>query len=272
MVIHPRSPASLACSLWRNRGLLRDLARRDAVGRYKGSFLGIFWSLLAPLLMLAIYTFVFGNVFRARWSGAGESTGEFAISLFAGLIVFNFFAECLNRAPGVILANTNFVKKVVFPLEILPCVTIGSALFHTCVSVGILLAFEIHLTGGVPATALLFPIVVLPLLLFTAGLSWLLAALGVYLRDVGQTVALLVSGLMFLSPVFFPRSAVPERFRLLMNLNPLAVPIEQARSVLVQGGGIDGPEWLLELAVSSLLCWIGFAVFQKLRRGFADVL
>ncbi|AOJ67926.1 ABC transporter permease [Burkholderia sp. ABCPW 14] len=268
------SPRYLAASLVKNRRLMFDLARRDAVGRYKGSFLGILWSLLTPIMMLSVYTFVFSEVFKSRWSDSAHSAskGEFAVVLFAGMIMFNLFSECINRAPSQILSNTNFVKKIVFPLEVLPCVTLLSALFHLCVSVLILLVAEWFIVGTVPTTALLFPIVLAPLCVFIMGVSWMLAATGVYLRDIGQTVGIAITALMFLSPVFFPVSSLPERFRGFVYLNPMTFPIEQSRDVLVWGRMIDWNHWISYSVMAAIIAWIGFAWFQKTRRGFADVI
>ncbi|SFC48478.1 ABC transporter permease [Collimonas sp. OK412] len=270
---HSVSPVALASSLWQHRNLIRDLARRDAIGRYKGSFLGIIWSLITPLFMLAIYTFVFSHIFKARWGATGsDSKTEFAIILFAGLIVFNLFSECISRAPGIILGNVNFVKKVVFPLEILPCVNLLSALFHASISIAVLLVFEFLIKGAVPVSIWMIPIVLMPLFLLILGASWWLAATGVFLRDIGQTVGILMTGLMFVSPIFFPSSALPENWKILAQLNPLALPIEQARQVMVWGTAIDWTQWALYTGVASVIAWAGFAWFQKTRKGFADVL
>jgi lipopolysaccharide transport system permease protein len=272
MKIYRTSPTELVGSIWRNRSLLKDMARRDAVGRYKGSLLGVAWAVLTPIIMLTIYTFVFVYVFKARWNNGGESNSQFAIILFAGLIVFNMFAEAISRSTSIILANSNFVKRVIFPLEILPCVTLLSAMFHACISVSILLAFEFFVSGQVPLTFVLLQIVVLPLLLMTIGLSWMIAAVGVYLRDLAQSIGLVVSALMFMSPIFFPSTAFPPRIKSLLDLNPLAFPIEQARRVLVWGTPVDWSGWLIQIVMSVVVLWAGFAVFQKLRKGFADVI
>jgi len=269
------SPMYLITSLVKNRRLMFDLARRDAIGRYKGSVLGIFWSLLTPLLMLSVYTFVFSGIFKSRWAGGGPaqsgSHAEFAVVLFAGMIVFNVFAECVNRAPAMILANTNFVKKIIFPLEILPCVILLSALFHASVSIAILLIAEWYVQGYIPVTAVLLPVVYVPLCLLILGISWALSATGVYLRDIGQTIGIFVTALMFLSPIFFPVSSLPEHFREFVYWNPLTFPIEQSRNVIVWGKMIDWRVWALYLAISSVVAWLGFAWFQKTRKGFADV-
>ena len=266
------SPKEMVASLWRNRSLAKALVQREVVGRYRGSFMGILWSFFNPVFMLIIYTFVFSVVFKARWSVGSDSKTEFALILFAGLIVFNLFAECFNRAPGLILSNVNYVKKVVFPLEILPWVALGSAMFHTLISLGVWLIAYLILFGVPHITVLLLPLVVLPLLLFIMGLTWWLASFGVYLRDVSQFIGLFTTVLMFLSPLFFPSTAMPEEYRHLLLLNPLTPAIEQARDVLFWGKVPDLTMLSVYLLISSLIAWLGFAWFQKTRKGFADVL
>jgi lipopolysaccharide transport system permease protein len=266
------SPSELLGSVWRNRGLIRNLVKREIIGRYRGSMLGILWSFFNPVFMLAVYTFVFSMVFKARWNGSGESQSGFALLLFAGLIVFNLFAECFNRAPSLVLANANYVKKVVFPLEVLPWISVGSALFHTLVSIVVWVLFYLLVFGIPNASLLLFPLILLPLVLLTLGVSWALAALGVYLRDVSQLAGLLTTVLMFLSPIFYPLEALPEKYRPLLGLNPLAPAIGQMRDVLYWGTvpGLLG--YCIYFLVCSLVAWLGFAWFQKTRKGFADVL
>jgi len=266
------SPAEIGASLWRNRTLVKALIQREVVGRYRGSLMGILWSFFNPVLMLVIYTFVFSVVFKARWHSGSDSKTEFALVLFAGLIMFNLFAECFNRAPSMILSNANYVKKVVFPLEILPWVSLGSALFHTLISLLVwLLAYAI-LFGTPHATVLLWPLVALPLLLFIMGLSWCLAALGVYLRDVAQVIGVLTTVLMFLSPIFYSAESLPQEYRLFLQVNPLTPAIEQAREVLFWGRVPDLANYLLYLLGAAVVAWLGFAWFQKTRKGFADVL
>ncbi len=249
------------------------MTKREVVGRYRGSVLGLLWSFFHPVLMLAVYTFVFSIVFRAKWGvAADENRANFAIVLFAGLIIFNLFAEVVNRSPGIILEHANLVKKVVFPLEILPLVAAGSALFHALVSLAVLLLFEVAVQHSVPATALYLPIVLVPFLFLTLGISWFLASLGVYLRDVGQTVGIVTTALMFVSPIFFPLSALPEGLRPYLQLNPLALIIGQARGVLIWG---TAPAWapLSGYALfGAMTGFFGLMVFRKLRKGFADVL
>ncbi|VEF12187.1 ABC transporter [Pseudomonas fluorescens] len=266
------SPKEMVSSFWRNRNLIAALVQREVVGRYRGSFMGILWSFFNPVFMLIVYTFVFSVVFKARWSGGSDSKTEFALILFAGLIVFNFFAECFNRSPTLILSNANYVKKVVFPLEILPWITVGSALFHMVISLTVWLLAYLILFGAPHLTVLLFPLIILPLLLMIMGLTWALASLGVYLRDVAQFIGILTTVLMFLSPIFYPASALPEKYQHLLMLNPLTPAIEYARDVLFWGKLPDFTVLGIYLVGSALIAWLGFAWFQKTRKGFADVI
>lgn len=271
---NPRiSLTALARSLWQHRNLIMQMARREVVGRYRGSIMGLAWSFFNPILMLAVYTFVFSVVFKAKWGmGAGESQYGFAIALFVGMIVHGLFAEVLNRAPGLVLSNVNYVKKVIFPLEILPVVGMGAALFHTLISFGVLLAAILLVNGGLAWTVIFFPLVILPLLIATLGIAWFLASLGVFVRDVGQTIGIFTTVMMFISPVFYPVSALPEKFQAWLMLNPLAFIIEQSRAVIIFG---KLPDWAglgIHAAAGLAVAWSGFWWFQKTRKGFADVL
>lgn len=261
-------------ALWRHRELWWRLTEREVLGRYRGSLLGVSWSFLNPLAMLGVYTFIFSQVFNARWGSAANSGGPiaFAINLFAGLIVFNIFAECANKAPTTVLAFPNYVKKVIFPLEILAAVTVGSALFHALTSLVVLAVFELVGFQRIPLQALWLPLIWLPLVLGCLAMSWFLGALGVFLRDLGQIITVAVSMLMFLSPIFFPLSALPSRWQPLLALNPLAGVIEQTRLVLVEGKHPD-PFYLVAATVLSLVaCELCFRGFEKAKRAFADVL
>lgn len=259
-------------SLWRNRSLVHASAKREVLGRYRGSALGLLWSFFNPIFMLAVYTFVFSVIFKARWNTGSDSKTEFALVLFAGLIVFNLFAECINRAPGLILSNVNYVKKVVFPLEILPFVALLSALYHALISLVVWLVAYLALFGVPHVTLLFLPLVILPFCLFIMGLSWALASLGVFLRDVSQFIGVLTTVLMFLSPIFYPATALPENYRHWLYLNPLTPVVEMVRDVLYWGKipefAILGLYWL----ATGFIAWLGFAWFQKTRKGFADVL
>ena len=266
------SPREMVASLWRNRELVYALVKREVIGRYRGSILGVFWTFVQPVFMLLIYTFVFSVVFKARWNAGSDSKTEFALVLFAGLMVFNLFSECINRAPGIILANANYVKKVVFPLEILPWVALGAALFQALVSLGVWLFFYIVIFGVPHATVWLLPLVVTPVLFMTMGLSWMLASLGVYLRDVSQLVVIGTTVLMFLSPIFYPMSSLPEKYRYFLQFNPLTLAIEGVRDVLCWGSFPSMGMYGVYLMISVIFSWLGFAWFQKSRKGFADVL
>ncbi len=262
----------LLISPWCHRDLLRELTKRDFVGRYKGSMLGALWSLFNPLMMLAIYTFVFSMAFKAKWGAGEESKVEFAIVLFSGMIIHGFFAECLNRSPGLIISHPNYVKKVVFPLEILPWMALLSALMHLLVSFCVLLVFCLLAGVTVHAGTLLTPIILIPLILIMLGLSWLLAALGVYLRDLSQAIGMATTVALFLAPVFYPIEVLPEAYQALLKLNPITLPIMQLRDLMLWGRPINWVPWTISLATGILVCQVGFWWFQKTRRGFADVL
>jgi len=266
------SPLEVPRSFWRNRGLIWALTKREVLGRYRGSVMGILWSFFNPLFMLAIYTFVFSTVFKARWAGGSDSKTEFALLLFAGMLVFSIFSECVTRAPTLILSNPNYVKKVVFPLEILPIVNLGAALFHLCVSLMVWLLFYIVAYGWPQPEILLLPVALFPFIVFVLGLSWFLAALGVYLRDISQFVGVAVTALMFMSPIFYPLSALPDGFRELVALSPISAAVDQARNLMFWGQGIAWASWSVYALVSLVIGWMGFAWFQSTRRGFADVI
>lgn len=270
----PTSLQALGKSLWRNRQLIVQMTKREVVGRYKGSAFGLAWSFFNPVLMLVVYTFVFSEIFKSRWGGVGgdDSKTQFAVVLFVGLLVLNLFNEVLSRAPGLIVGNINYVKKVVFPIEILPVIAIGAALFHGLVSLGVLLVAFFVFNGYLQWTVFFIPLVLFPLIVLSMGLAWMLASLGVFLRDVGQTIGIISTVLMFLSPVFFPVDALPAQFRPYMMANPLTFIIEQAREVLIWG---HLPDWLglgAYTLAATAIAWAGYAWFQKTRKGFADVL
>jgi lipopolysaccharide transport system permease protein len=270
----PITPQALFKSLWSNRQLIFQMTKREVVGRYKGSMMGLAWSFFNPVFMLVVYTFVFSEIFKSRWGGVGgnDSKTQFAVILFVGMIVLSLFSEVVNRAPSLILGNVNYVKKVVFPLEILPIIAMGAALFHSLISLCVLLVAFALFNGYLQWTVIFTPLVLLPLVIITTGLAWILAAIGVFLRDVGQTILIITTVLMFLSPVFYPVTAVPEMFRPFIMANPLTFIIEQAREVLIWG---HTPNWVgfgIYSATASLVAWAGYALFQKTRKGFADVL
>lgn len=272
MVEYSISPFKIFLSLWRNRELIVTSASREVLGRYRGSVMGILWSFLNPLLMLLVYTFVFSEVFKARWNSGSDSKTEFALVLFAGLIVFNLFAECINRAPTLVLSNANYVKKVVFPLEILPCVALASAIFHGAISLGVWLAAYTIFFGTPHLTIFYMPLILSSFILLILGISWALASLGVFLRDVSQFMGILTTVLMFLSPIFYPITALPEKYRYLIYMNPLTPVIEQTRNVLFWGNPPDFFMLAYSFALNLVIAWLGCVWFQKTRKGFADVL
>jgi len=269
---HATTPRALVASLFAHRELIGQLVRRDVIGRYRGSLLGVAWSLFNPILMLLVYTFVFSFVFRTRWGGdVGDSHTSFAILLFVGMIVHALFSEVANRAPALILTNVSYVKRVVFPLEILPWVTLGSALFHGTVSLLVLLVAQLMFNHTLPWTLILFPLLLVPFLTLIIGVAWFLVATGVYVRDIAQTISIITMVMLFLSPVFYPLSSLPPRLQIAFYVNPLTFMIEESRKVLLLG---QLPSWgglLVYTVVAVTVAWLGFWWFQKTRRGFADV-
>ena len=269
---HPVTPVSAIASLLRHRALVWELVKRDFAGRYKGSYAGAAWSLLNPLFLLAIYTFVFSVAFPARWGAVTDGTQSFAVILFAGMIVYNLFAECIGRAPTLITSTPNYVKKVVFPLEILPWVAFATALLHFVMGLGVLLVISIALGNGLRGGVVWIPVLLLPLALLILGLSWIFASLGVFLRDLAQIVTVLIIVLMFMSPLFYPLEIVPPNYRGFILMSPVTLPIEQVRAAVLWGRPIDWLAWLYSLGVGLAVFMVGFWWFQRSRRGFADVL
>ncbi|SOD98775.1 ABC transporter permease [Caenispirillum bisanense] len=254
--------------------LAMALVTRDVLGRYRGSAMGLTWTFVVPLLMLAIYTFVFGNIFKARWGGHGGdgSTLDFALLLFVGLILHSLLSEVLTRAPTIIVAHTNFVKRVVFPLDLLPAMTVFTALFHFFISFGVFLVFFAVVKETIHPTVLWLPVIVAPFALLLTGCAWFLAGAAVYYRDVGQIMGLAATVLLFLSPVFYPASMVPANLLPLFNLNPLTFIIEQARAVSFTGTAPDFIGLAIYTGVATVAALLGRASFQAMRKGFADVL
>ena len=272
--LKPTSFISILRSCYNNRNLIYQMTKREITGRYRGSVMGGFWSFINPVLMLLVYTFVFSVVFKARWGTGvtGESKSDFAVILFAGLLVHTLFAEALSRAPTLIIGNANYVKKVVFPLELLSVSSLLSVIFHTIISIVVLLIAFVLFNGYLHWTVVLIPVVLFPLIIFTLGISWLLSSLGVFLRDVGQTISIIVTVLMFLSPIFYPISALPKDFQPIIMLNPLTFIIEQSRNVLIWGKLPDFMGLAIYSVIALVIMWLCYVWFQKTRKGFADVL
>lgn len=267
------NPMTLARNLWRHRDLIVQLTRRDIEGRYRGSFLGILWSLANPLMMLLIYTLVFGVIFRSRWPQArSDGLADFALILFAGLTAYTCFSETVNRAAGSVVSVPNYVKKVVFPLEVLPISVLGAALFHMLVSVAVLIVAHLALGGGLPWTIVMLPLVSLPMVFLGLGLAWFVASLGVYIRDIGQAIGIVLQVLFFLTPIFYSIEMIPEPLRSLVLLNPMAPVTENFRRVLLWGDLPSWPGTLWWTLGTAVVMMLGYAWFMTTRKGFADVL
>jgi lipopolysaccharide transport system permease protein len=256
----------------RHWALIRQFSAREIASKYQGSLLGFGWTFAIPLMMLTIYTFVFSTVFRSRWPGGSESQTEFAILIYAGLIVFGFFGEVIGRAPRLIMESPNLVKKVAFPLETLAWIAVGTAGFNALINLAILAGFMLFINGSVPLTAVLAPLVLLPLAVLSLGLAWIISALGVYLRDLSQLIGVLISALLFITPIFYPISAVPANFQTYLRLNPLTYYVETLRETLIWGKLPNAEGFVTTSATALVVCTIGFIWFRYARRGFADVM
>jgi lipopolysaccharide transport system permease protein len=275
-------PWQVFASAWRHRSLLTVMTKRDVLGRYRGSALGLAWSLFNPILNLAVYTLVFGGIMgvpAGRLSQQGRGgTGAYAIFLFSGMIVFLLFAECTNRSPTLIVNHSNYVKRVVFPLEILPFVTVGSAVFHFLISMCVLLVASLLLLHTIPWTVVFFPLPVICLALFIVGLSWFLSSLGVYLRDIAPVIVVVTNLMLYLSPVLYDLDMVKtfmerhHRLGMVFYANPLTFIILQMRGILLYGDWPNFPGLLLYFAGATIWAWLGLLWFQKTRKGFADVI
>jgi lipopolysaccharide transport system permease protein len=267
------NPVRIVAHLWKYRDLIRQLTWREVVGRYKGSFIGLGWSFIQPLIMLCVYTFVFSVIFKSRWGVASdEGKVVFALALFTGMITFSLFSEVVNSAPSLVLGNANYVKKVVFPLEIIPLVRLLSALTNAVFSLGVLFVGILIFNHFIHWTALLLPLIWLPMMMFTLGFGYLLASLGVFVRDMGTIIGVLTTILFFLTPIFYPVRAVPEQFRIYCRINPIAIFVEDARRVVLWGLFPDWPWFFFGMALSVAVLIFGFVWFMKSKKAFADVI
>ncbi len=260
-------------SVVQHRSLLKQLVRREVEARYRGTALGFLWSFLSPILLLAVYTFVFSTIFNARWGLKDESKGLFALTAFCGMLAFGVFSEVLAKAPSLIVGNANLVKRVVFPLELLVPVTLGGALVQLSIGLVVWCAGWIIVTSSLPPmTIVWFPLAILPVMLYALGGGWLAASLGVFFRDLAQIVGLALQVLFLVTPIFFPLSRVPERLQTFVQLNPLCGVIENIRAILVLG---EQPN--ISSLVLSTMCALGVAIvgswfFAKTKGAFADVI
>ena len=263
------NPVNIFTDIWNSRYLLGQLIKRDVLLRYRGAIFGVLWIFFSPLLMLAIFAFVFGQIFQARWPQQ-ESGIPFWLLLYSGLIAFNLFAQTVSRAPTAVRSFPSFVKKIIFPVNILPVVPLGAALVHSGFNFAILIS-ALAWTGHLQAEILLFPLLVTPLILLALGVSWFLAAWGVFIKDMTQIVPIFVQMLLFLSPVFYPVSAVPEKLRPFYDYNPLGMVIETSRSAVI-GQPIEWVTWGIALSFGFVVSILGYAFFQHNRDEFADAL
>ena len=260
--------------IWQNRSLLKQMIRRMIAAKYKGSMLGVLWNVIHPLMMLTIYTYVFSVVFKAKWGvqSAADSKGAFAIILFCGMTVFSIFSEAVTLAATQITTNTNYVKKVVFPLIILPASQVLTSFILGLVWVGLLFIGTVFIYGNLSWTMLLLPVVWLPLFLFTMGIGCFVASLSVYFRDTPYILQVILQVLFFMTPIFYPVSAVPERLQIFLKLNPLTMMIEESRKVFLYAQMPDWNFFMISAAVGIAVFWLGIAWFNKTQKGFADVL
>jgi lipopolysaccharide transport system permease protein len=252
--------------------LALQLATRDIAVRYRGTSLGWLWALFTPLLMLGVYTFAFKYIFKVRWPGVGDSPVDFALQLFAGLLIFQAAADCWGRSSRIIAEQPHLVKKVVFPLALLPWAPVLNAVFHAGVSMLLLLVVA-TLWGITPSLQwVLLPLLLLPLAFLLWSVSLLLASLGVFMRDLTQVVTLVIGLLQFLTPIFYPSASLPPFFQGLLAWNPLTVFVEQVRAIVFSVQGPSLQMWSQSLAVSLVLAALAYAIFRRVRGGFADVI
>lgn len=255
-----------------HKGLIYSMSKKDVIGRYRGSVLGVFWSFFTPLLMLGLYTFFFRFVFRAKWPDVGDTTADYAVMLFAGLVVHAMAADMIGRSSGVIIGNANLVKKVVFPITVLPWVVLLSSMFHMFISLIVLILFFLFSGGTLQWTLLLLPVVLIPLMVFFMGVSWFFAALGVYLRDIEQVMGTLITFLLFTSTVFFSIEHAPQAIKPILLLNPITQIINDLRNILVYGFFPDFKSLGIYSVVATCVFYLGFSFFNKVKKGFSDVL
>ncbi len=267
------SPLTMFRSLFSFRSVIRQFTWSEVIGRYKGTYLGLVWSVINPLMTLVVYTLVFGIILKVGFGdGLGHGQSGFALNFFCGLTVYNVFSNRVGRAPGLIVRNPNYVKKVVFPLEVLPVAVLASSLVNAVIGLAILIPALALFSPKVSSTMWLFPLVLLPLCALSLGVGWFLASLGVFLRDISEVVIVLLQLLFFLSPVIYPISALPPSFQMILRLNPLATILEDSRRTLIYGLMPEWGWWLGVTLVSLVILQLGYVWFMKSKRAFADVI
>ena len=258
----------------KKRDLIGQLIKRDIVARYKGSILGISWSMINPLIMISIYTLVFSQIFQAKWGTNANNSDPlyFGINLFCGLVVFNMFAESATRSPTLITSNPNYVKKIIFPLYTLGEMVIGGTLVHATISTTILITTKVLIMGKIGANIILLPIAWLPFILQCLGMVWLLCTVGVFIKDTGQIINAFVSMTMFLSPIFYPSSAIPDDIKWLIGLNPLVKTIENTRLIIMENGSPEIISLVVQIIIGIAWCEINYRILRNASKYFGDVL
>lgn len=270
------NPLGVFRTLFRHRDLLWQFTRRNVEMRHRGSFLGILWAVLNPLMMLALYVFVFGYIFEGRFGVVpNESKWDYGLGIFLGLSIFHLISESIATAPTIITSNPNFVKKVVFPLEVLPASAVGAAVFHMTITVVMIIVGLLLGGRGLSISALWLPVIMLPIIALALGCAWFLAALGVFFRDIGQIVGAAVTALMFASAIFYPASRVAEKAPLawtFVRWNPLIHAVEAARDVLIWDRPFSSYKLGMLYLAGGLAAFVGYACFARSKRAFADVM
>lgn len=256
----------------RNKNIILQFIKRETISRYKGSYLGFLWTILTPILMLLVYTFVFSEIFQAKWGSGSGNKLEFAIIVFCGLTTFNIFSEVIARSPSLVINNANYVKKVVFPLEVFPLIAVGTALVNASINYALLIVFYLIFMQSISWTILLLPLALVPMVIFSVGLSWFLSSLGVYLRDIGHVIGIAVQALMLLSPILYPIDVIPDEFQWFYQINPITYFVEDIRKVLVWGEVPDLGVYVVQLMAALIIFIAGLVWFRKTKHGFADVL
>ena len=269
MTVRDSGGSAMTHGVFRHRALLVQLVKRDVLLRYRGAMFGVLWIFLSPLLMLGIFAFVFGQIFQARWPHQPEGL-PFWLMLYSGLIVFNVFSDAVSRSPGAVRSYPSYIKKIIFPVGLLPLVPVGTGLIHASFNL-VILILALAWTGRLSLCIVLLPVLLVPVVLLAVGLSWFLAAWGVFIKDMNQIVPLFVQMSLFLSPVFYPISAVPTYLRPLYLYNPLGAVIEAYRAVILQLP-LPWAEWLAALAFGGIACVLGYVFFEHSRDEFADAL
>ena len=253
--------------------LSKELSLRDIKSRYKGSVLGWIWTFITPLAMLTVYTFIFGFVFKSRWADDDLSNYDFAMNLFIGMLFFSFFSECFSRASSIIYTNSNYVKKIVFRTEILPFVNLISALFHFFTGLFIWFLAMLFISDsklGVYSIISLI-LIVIAFSMMTLGISYYLSAFGTYIKDLNQICNSFIALILFISPVFYNSSILPDSISKFILLNPISYPILESRNVLINGDLLDISGYLVYFAIATFILISGYFLFIRLKKGFADV-